>query len=69
MPDAESFNTMYLIKSVSRLRATYQIRLLAFRAVSNKMKLVIRVPSACVFDPSLLRLMKDCKGRVVRENY
>ncbi len=69
MPDAESFNTMYLIKSVFHLRATYQIRVLAFRAVTKKMRLVIRVPSACVFDASLTQLLKECQGRVARENY
>jgi hypothetical protein len=33
-----------LIKVVSELRATYQIRLLAHRAVEEKKKLVIEVP-------------------------
>lgn len=69
MPDAESFNRMYLIKHVLRLRATYQIRLLAFRAVEKKMQLILRVPEACVFDDSLSDLIKKCGNRVVRENY
>lgn len=69
MPDTEILNRMYLIKNVSTLRATYQIRLLAFRAVEQKKHLVIRVPAACTFDRSLLDLMKLCKGRVSRENY
>jgi hypothetical protein len=69
MPDAESFNRMYLIKNVSRLRATYQIRLLAFRAVDKGMQLVLRVPNACIFDDSLNELMKKCGKAVKRENY
>ena len=52
MPDAESFNRMYLVKNVSKLRATYQIKLLAFRAVEEKKKLIINVPAACEFDRS-----------------
>lgn len=69
MPDAEAFNRMYLIKNVSRLRATYQIRLLAFRAVEKGMQLILRVPEACVFDDSLNDLMDKCGKSVARENY
>lgn len=69
MPDAESFNRMYLVKNVSRLRATYQIRLLAYRAAEAKKKLIIRVPTFCEFDRSLLDLIKRCKGSIVRESY
>jgi len=69
MPDADAFNKMYLIKNVSKLRATYQIRLLAFRAVEEKKKLILRVPSSCEFDRSLMDLMKQCRNAVIRENY
>lgn len=69
MPDAEAFNRMYLVKNVSRLRATYQVRLLAFRAVDKGMQLVLRVPETCVFDDSLTDLMMKCGKSVVRENY
>jgi len=69
MPDAESFNRMYLIKNVSKLRATYQIRLLAFKAVDKRMQLVLRVPAVCEFDDSLNSLIKKCGKSVVRENY
>ena len=68
MPDAEQFNRMYLFKNVRFLRATYQIRLLAFFAVDKKKHLVLRVPSACVFDESLLGLIAKCGGRVIRED-
>lgn len=69
MPDSEAFNRMYLIKNVSSLRATYQIRLLAFRAVEKKMQLVLRVPAACIFDDSLNDLVAKCDKALVRENY
>ena len=69
MPDAEAFNRMYLIKNVLKLRATYQIRLLAFRAIEKKMQLILRVPTACVFDESLNDLLQKGKGAIVRENY
>lgn len=67
-PDGEKFNVMYLIKNVQKLRATYQIRLLAFRAVDNKMKLVLRVPASCEFDSSLLELLERCGKAVFRED-
>jgi hypothetical protein len=69
MPDAEAFNRMYLVKNVSRLRATYQIRLLAFRAVNEGMQLILRVPETCVFDDSLTDLIMKCGKSVARENY
>jgi hypothetical protein len=68
-PDAEAFNRMYLIKNVSKLRATYQIRLLSFKAVEDGTTLVIRVPSSCEFDGSLRKLMKLCKKSIVREDF
>lgn len=68
-PDAEAFNRMYLIKNVLKLRATYQIRLLAFRAVENGTVLVIRVPFSCEFDSSLKKLMKLCGKSIARENF
>ena len=49
-----------LIKVVSELRATYQIRLLAHRAVEEKKKLVIEVPKACKIHDDLKALAKSC---------
>lgn len=69
MADAEAFNRMYLIKNVTKLRPTYQIRLLAFRAVDKGMQLVLRVPASCAFDPSLDELMRICGKAMMRENY
>jgi hypothetical protein len=67
-PDAEKFNRMYLIKNVGVLRATYQIRLLAYLAVTKGMTLVLRVPKACKFDRTLEDLKQDCGKSIMREN-
>jgi hypothetical protein len=48
-PDAEDFNKFLLIRWASKLRPTYQIRLLTYRAVSEHRKLVIEVPRNCKF--------------------
>lgn len=69
MADAEKFNRLYLIKNVKMLRATYQIRLLAYRAVTENLKLVLRVPASCEFQPSLLELIKKTGSAILRENY
>ena len=69
MADAEKFNRLYLIKNVGSLRATYQIRLLAYRAVTEGLKLVLIVPAACEFQPSLLDLIKTTGKAIVREDY
>jgi hypothetical protein len=57
-----------LIKKVSRLRATYQVRLLAFKAETTGKKLILKVPTVCRFEPSLQRLMK-LTSRIRRENF
>ncbi|HEV7693776.1 MAG TPA: hypothetical protein VGO52_23280 [Hyphomonadaceae bacterium] len=69
MPDAQKFNTMYLMKKVALLRPTYQIRLLAFRAVDQGMKLVLKVPAHCEFSEGLTALLAVCKRSVVREDF
>jgi hypothetical protein len=67
-PDAEMFNKIYLVKNVSFLRATYQIRLLAFKAVDTHKKLMLKVPRACKFDSSLKELIKMTGKIIQREN-
>ena len=67
-PDAETPTEIILAKNVSVLRATYQIRLLAFRATEEARKLVLRVPRSCRFDTSLERLMEKARGAIRREN-
>lgn len=52
-PDAETNDALFLIKNVSLLRLTYQIRLLAFRASEIRKKLIIELPKACRLHPAL----------------
>lgn len=58
-PDAEANNRMYLIKNVSELRPTYQIRLLLYRAVQEGTKLVLDVPKACQLSDGLKALVRE----------
>jgi hypothetical protein len=69
MADAEKFNRLYLVKNVSALRATYQIRLLAYRAVTEGLKLVLKVPPVCEFHPSLIDLIDKTGSTVLREDF
>jgi len=58
--DAESYDKLILIKRSSSLRATYQIRLLAYRAEMEHRKLIIEVRKDCRIESdlrSLARLM------------
>ncbi|WP_408891318.1 hypothetical protein ACJ2CR_16940 [Myxococcus faecalis] len=66
-PDAETNDKLYLIKSVSILRATYQIRLLAFRAVEIRKRLVLVVPKHCKFHSSLKTLIRTTGRTIQRE--
>jgi hypothetical protein len=67
-PDAETSDKVYLIKRVSTLRATYQVRLLTFLAAGRGKKLVLRVPSACQFDPALEELLLARPDAIERED-
>jgi len=58
-PDAEVNNKMYLIKKVSELRITYQIRLLLYRAIQEGTKLVLDVPKSCELSAPLKALVKE----------
>lgn len=68
-PDAITADSIYLIKNVSQLRATYQIKLLAFEASASRKKLILKVPEKCLFDSSLKRLVKEMKNTIKRENF
>lgn len=48
---------MLLVKKVSALRATYQIRLLTYQAHQTRAKLTIMVPKSCTILPSLNSLI------------
>ena len=67
-PDAETIDKIYLIKNVSVLRATYQTRLLVFKAAENHKKLVLKVPRTCQFDASLKELIKMTGKTIKRED-
>ncbi|NOK20593.1 hypothetical protein [Corallococcus carmarthensis] len=58
---------IYLIKKVSILRATYQVRLLAFKAVDERKRLVLKVPKTCQFHPSLKALIRLTGSTIKRE--
>lgn len=64
-PDAENHDKYYLIKNVSEIRATYQIRLLAYRAINEGKKLIIRVTNHTKIHPSLRDLQREC-GKIIK---
>jgi hypothetical protein len=65
MADAERNDAMFLLKCVSSLRLTYQIRLLAFRSQETGRKLVIEIPKKCRIHPSLQDFQKQ-HSKIVR---
>jgi hypothetical protein len=68
-PDAETADKAILIKRVSEMRATYQVRLLAFMTLQSGKKLVIEVPENCVIHKSLRDLIEQVPDivRIVRK--
>ena len=58
-PDAVSEDKVYLFKRCSTLRATYQVRLLAYLAAEAGKKLIIDAPEHLKPHPSLTRLMEE----------
>lgn len=58
-PDAVSGSKAYLIKNVSCLRLTYQIRLLTFMASERGSTLIIRLPAAAKLSGDLQRFVRD----------
>jgi len=67
LPDAVKDGDVYLIKRVSNLRATYQVKLCAFMASTAGKKLYLLVPGSCQFHPSLTRLLAVTSA-IVRRN-
>ena len=63
--DSETFDKIILVKNVSTIRATYQVRLLAFKAVETGKKLVIIVPKYCQVDRTLRELAKGLPKTVL----
>ncbi len=64
-PDAVRNDAFFLIKNVSTLRLTYQIRLLTLRASETGRKLIIRVPAACVIHRTL-RTFRTEHSKIIR---
>lgn len=60
-PDAVVNRTAYLIKNVSTLRLTYQIRLLTFAASESGSRLVIRIPRRGALSRDLDRFVQEHK--------
>jgi hypothetical protein len=60
-PDAVDGDTWLLLKFVSRLRLTYQIRLLALGAEQSGVRLVIRVRKGCRISAPLRDFRKTHK--------
>jgi len=56
--DKEVQNELHLVKFVSNLRLTYQIRLLLFSAVETQCVLVLHVPARCRLSPELKSFLK-----------
>jgi hypothetical protein len=67
-PDAETPEALYLIKPVSQLRATYQVRLLAFAARRRGQRLILMVPKSCRFGPDLGSLVARWPATIERRD-
>jgi hypothetical protein len=59
LPDAETSDKIILLKRCSELRATYQIKLLAYLAYQKQKKLVIELPKNAKIHNSLKELSKQ----------
>lgn len=67
-PDAgDGGRTWILLKLVSELRLTYQIRLLTFGAGEQGRKLIIKVPRKCRISAPLRDFLKEHKSLVKLE--
>ncbi len=58
-PDSETYDKFYLIKIVSEMRATYQVRLLTYFALQRKKQLIIEVPKHCKIHKSLREFQRE----------
>ena len=63
-PDAVSGQDRYLIKNVTRLRLTYQLRLATFMASQTGTRLHVRVPQGCQLSPPLEDFIRLNRGAV-----
>lgn len=67
LADLETSSRIYLLKNVSMLRATYQVRLLLYKAVQTGKKLVLRIPRACKLAPELAELRREHRSSILVE--
>ncbi len=63
--DKEGDEGFVLYKQVRRLHATYQLRLLLFRAVKENKVLVLLLPKACELEGDLLELLREHSEKLV----
>jgi hypothetical protein len=63
-PDAEVGNMLYLIKNVTEMRLTYQIKMLTYFAHSKGKKLVVQLPKQATIHASLREFAKNSSGVV-----
>ncbi len=63
-PDAETHDKIHILKSSAELKATYQIRLLLYRAVQEGKKLVLNVKKECEFSGDLKALLKEHRRNI-----
>lgn len=68
-PDAVVNGKMYLIKNVSELRLTYQIRLLTYRAYRHGEKLILRLPQQSRIAESLKRFVTSNRKLISVERF
>jgi hypothetical protein len=67
-PDAETPGAVHLFKKVPLLRATHQVRLLAFLAAQRGKVLVLHLPRSCRLDPALSDLVASTGNLIRRED-
>ena len=65
-PDAQTHNRIYLIKNVSYLHATYQVRLL-FTWPKEGRKFVLRIPASCRLGRDLVDLRREYPDNILIE--
>jgi len=58
-PDAEVNGKLYLIKNVSEMRLTYQIKILAYFAELRGKKLIVQLPFKAKVHSSLRRFVRS----------
>ena len=66
-PDAVSGADLYLFKATSRLRLTYQIRLLTYAAARQSGRLIIRTIPDCILSEDMASFVMSNREHVVVE--